>query len=112
MTQKLTLAAALAAALLTTACGSVRIARLNADPSRYRNHTVSVTGTVTNSVGILGTGGYQVDDGSGRIYVISATGVPSKGSRVTVTGTMTNGVTILGKAYGAAIRERHHKLRD
>ena len=47
-----------ALALFTAACGSVRIAKINADPSRYANRTVSVNGRVTNSIGILGTGGY------------------------------------------------------
>jgi len=96
---------------LLTACGSVRIARINADPSRYANRTVSVTGRVTNSVGILGTGGYQLEDESGRIYVLSRTGVPSRGSRVRVTGTVTPGATVLGQAVGVAIREQSHSVK-
>src|SRR5712691_8690817 len=99
-------------AALLSACGTVRIARINADPSRYRNRDVSVEGSVTTSFRALGTGGYQVDDGTGRIYVLSkGTGVPSRGSRVKVTGTVVNGATVLGTAYGTAIREREHKVR-
>ncbi len=98
------------AALLLTACGAVKISRINADPSRYQNRTVRVSGTVTNSIGALGTGGYQVDDGTGRIYVISGTGVPSKGAHVRVTGRVQSGVTILGHAFGTAIREEHHSV--
>ena len=96
---------------LLTACGSVRIARINADPSHYANRTVTVTGRVVNSVGVLGTGGYQMDDGSGRIYVISRSGVPSRGSVVQVTGTVTPGVQVLGSPIGVAIREERHRVK-
>jgi hypothetical protein len=96
---------------LLTACGSVKIGRINADPSRYANRTVSVTGRVTNSVGVLGTGGYQLEDETGRIYVLSRTGVPSRGSRVRVTGSVTPGATVLGQPIGVAIREESHSVR-
>ena len=70
-----------------------------------------VTGTVTNSIGVLGKGGYQIEDDTGRIYVISGTGVPSRGSRVTVTGTVIPGAEVLGTAVGTAIREQHHQVK-
>jgi hypothetical protein len=98
------------AALLLSACGSVKIARIAADPSRFQNKTVRVNGTVTNSFGALGTGAYQVDDGTGKLYVISSTGVPSKGSQVAVTGNVINGITVMGKSVGLALREHKHKV--
>jgi hypothetical protein len=98
-------------AVLLTGCAGTRIGRINADPSRYANRMVTVSGQVTNSVGVLGTGGYQLEDESGRIYVISRSGVPSRGSRVKVTGTVTPGVTVLGQAVGVAIREDHHSVK-
>jgi hypothetical protein len=102
----------LAAAFLT-ACGATKISRINADPSRYHNRDVSVEGSVTNSAGALGFGGYQVDDGTGKIFVLSTgTGVPSKGARVRVSGTVTSGATVLGKSVGTAIRERSHRVRN
>ena len=61
------------AAILLAGCAPLKIGRINADPSRFRNQTVHVTGTVTNSVGLLGKGGYQIEDETGRIYVISGT---------------------------------------
>ena len=100
------------AGLMLSGCATTRIGRINADPSRYRNRSVHVEGSVTNSFGALGTGGYQVDDGTGRIFVISAgSGVPSKGSRVKVNGTVMNGATVMGHSYGTAIREYNHKVR-
>jgi hypothetical protein len=98
-------------AVFLSACAGTRIGRINADPSRYANQMVTVSGRVTNSVGILGTGGYQLEDETGRIYVISRSGVPSRGSTVKVTGTVTPGVTVLGQPVGVAIREDHHRVR-
>ena len=100
----------LAGALLSTGCLSPTIARINADPTRYQNRTLRVSGTVVTSVGVLGTGGYQIDDGTGKIFVVSRTGVPGKGSRITVTGRVQAGVTVLGRSYGTAIREERHKV--
>lgn len=97
--------------LMLAGCGSTRIARIQADPMRYQNKSVRVTGTVVNSFGVLGKGGYQIEDDSGKIYIISATGVPSKGARVTVHGRVMPGATVLGKPIGTAIREQSHKLR-
>ena len=96
---------------LLTACGSIKIGHINADPSRYQNRVVHVTGTVTNSVGLLGTGGYQIEDETGKIYVISRRGVPSRGSRVSVTGVVSPGVQVLGNPLGVAIREERHRIK-
>lgn len=103
--------ALLAAPLLFTGCAPVTIARINADPSRYYHRTIRVDGTVVTSVGLLGTGGYQIDDGTGKIFVISRTGVPSSGSRVSVTGNVVGGAEVFGRALGTAIREEQHKVR-
>jgi hypothetical protein len=100
-----------AGALLLAGCGSVKIARINADPSRYRNRTVQVSGRVVNSVGVLGTGGYQIEDETGKIYVLSRTGVPSRGSQVTVKGKVSPGVEVLGTPVGVAIREQQHRVK-
>ena len=87
------------------------IGRITADPSRYQNRTVRVEGTVTTSVGLLGKGGYQIEDSTGRIYVISGSGVPSRGSHVTVTGQVVPGAEVLGTPVGVTIRERSHRVR-
>src|SRR5260370_31006003 len=101
----------LAAAILLAGCAPVTIGRINADPSHFRDRTVRITGTVTNSVGLMGKGGYQLEDTTGRIYVISGKGVPSRGSKVTVTGRVAPGAEVLGTAIGVAIREHSHSVR-
>jgi hypothetical protein len=98
--------------LLLTACGYTRIGRIAAEPYRYANRSVTVNGTVTNSLGALVAGFYQVQDDTGKIYVISNGGnVPPKGSRVSVSGHVTSGLTVGGRSFGTAIRENHHKIR-
>lgn len=110
MTQRISAAVLLFAGLLLSGCGAVKIGRINADPTRYRNRTVRVDGTVTTGVGILGKGGYQIEDETGKIIVVSTAGVPSRGSRVTVTGTVQSGVNLLGLNLGTALREQSHKV--
>jgi hypothetical protein len=100
-----------AAALLLTACGSTKIGRIVADPSRYQNRNVSVEGRVTNVFGALIAGVYQVEDDTGKIYVLSARGVPNKGVRVQVDGNVTPGINVMGKTFGTTIRERDHKVK-
>lgn len=108
--RKLLLLSMLAAALFLVGCEATTISRIKADPSRYQGKTVAVRGTVVNSVGILSKGGYEIDDGTGRIFVITDHGVPSSGARVVVQGTVFSGATILGQAVGVAIRETKHHV--
>jgi hypothetical protein len=100
----------LGGALFLAACEPVKISQIKADPAKYQSKTVAIRGTVVNSVGVLSRGGYEVDDGSGRIYVITSHGVPSSGAMVTVEGTVFSGATVLGQALGVAIRETKHSV--
>ena len=107
----LTTAFVIPAALLLSSCGSVRIGRLLAEPTRWQNRNVEVEGTVTNSFGAFVAGVYQVDDGTGKIYVISNGPVPTKGARVKVDGTLQSGVTLMGKSYGTALRSNRYRVK-
>lgn len=99
------------AALLLSGCArSLRIGQLNSDPSRYINRSVRLEGRVTNSFGALGTGGYQIDDGSGRIFVVSSRGIPAKGATVAVTGKVQSGVMVMGKSWGTTLAEENHRV--
>ena len=98
-------------AMLSAGCGSTHIGRVINDPGRYHNRNVTVEGTVTQSVGAFVAGVYQVEDSTGKIYVLSNRGVPSKGARVKVAGIFTPGVNVMGKSFGNVIRERDHKVR-
>ena len=102
--------------LVLTGCGATRIGRVLQEPYRYQNRDVTVEGRVTtafgaNIPGVNIPGVYQVDDGSGKIYVVSTRGVPGKDARVRVKGTVTPGVNVAGRSIGTAIREKDHKVR-
>lgn len=105
-----------ATAILLTGCGPTRIARILAEPARYQNRSVTVEGRVTtaygaNIPGLNIPGVYQVEDSSGKIYVYSTSGVPTRDSRVRVKGTVTPGLNIGGRSFGTAIRERDKDIR-
>jgi hypothetical protein len=100
----------LAAALLLSACETVKISDITNDPSKYRDKTVRVAGVVTTSFGVLSFGGYEIQDDTGKIYVISSQGVPAKDSRVVVEGSIWNGAMLNGQALGVAIRESKHEV--
>ena len=99
-------------ALLLTGCGSTRIGRILSDPARYQSRNVTVEGRVTQSVGAFVAGVYEVEDDSGKIYVLSNRGVPSKGARVKVSGNVTPGVSVMGRNFGTTIRERDHRVKN
>lgn len=96
----------LAAVFLLTACPSqTTISKINADPGRYRGKEVGIIGNVTDSYGVLGNGAYEVDDGTGRIWVATRRGVPSRGSRVGVKGRVLNGFQWGGRSFGTVLEE-------
>ena len=84
---RLTLVVVSLAALLSTACAT-KVNDILADPSRYRNRDVTVSGSVVDSFSIANRGAYRIDDRSGQLWVVSSSGVPRTGARVTVKGTI------------------------
>ena len=77
-----------AGTILLAACPSrVSIATINRDPARYADKDIAIAGRVASSFGAVGTGVYQIDDGSGTVWVYSSNfGVPSSGAKVAVVG--------------------------
>jgi hypothetical protein len=103
----------IAAVLLLTACPSrTTISKINADPARYRNKEVAVVGTVRDSYGALGQGAYELDDGTGRLWVVTKRGVPSRGARVGVKGYVHNGFNFGGRNYGTVLEETDRRTKQ
>ncbi len=100
----------LAAALLMSGCATVKIGRILDEPNRYQNRMVRVEGRVDSSFGAVVAGVYQVDDNTGKIYVLSNSGVPRKGARVSVKGRVMNGITVGTRSFGTTIREESHRV--
>ena len=103
----------LAGVLALTACPSkTTISKINQDPGRYRDKQVGLIGTVTNSYGALGNGVYELDDGTGRIWVVTTHGVPSRGSRVGVSGRVYTGIQYDGRNYGLGLKEEDRRTKS
>ncbi len=69
-------------------CEQKTINQIKAEPNRYANREVAIVGTVTKSISALGKGVYEVEDQTGKLWVVSETGVPREGARVIVRGTI------------------------
>ena len=107
------LSAILAAALALTACPSkTTISQINADPGKYQNKEVGLIGTVTDSYGVLGNGVYELDDGTGRIWIMTTRGVPARGSRVGVSGRAYTGLQFGGRNYGLGLKEEKRQAKS
>ena len=107
-------------ALVSTACASTHINQILADPSRYRDRQVSVSGSVVESYSFANRGAYQLGDESGQLWVVSDQGVPRKGARVTVQGTIREGfnlgslgdrVNLPAIGSGLVLMESSHKAK-
>lgn len=97
--------------LMITACDRLKIGEITSDPGRFQGKDVTVAGRVTHlSIGALGTGLYQIDDGTGKLVVLSETrGAPSEGAYVGVKGRVVPTFTFLGKSYATVLRESDRK---
>lgn len=103
----------LAGLLLLTACPSqTTISKINADPGRYRNKEVGVVGVVRDSYGVLGNGAYELDDGTGRLWVVTRRGVPSRGARVGAKGKIYTGFNFGGRNFGTVLEETDRASKD
>jgi RecJ-like exonuclease len=83
---------------------AIHIKDLLDKPQEYDGKTVRVQGTVTQSVGVLGTGAYEIDDGTGKIYVIAkGQGVPRQGAKTKAEGRFESVFSILGRTMAAIV---------
>ncbi|GAB4217808.1 MAG: hypothetical protein OHK0012_23800 [Synechococcales cyanobacterium] len=105
------LAVALAGILATTGCaqlarfgiGTTPIGTISQDPGSFQ--TVTVKGKVSNQFTLFGSGLYQVDDGTGTIWVVTQKGAPNLGADVVVQGEVNLGVNISGQNFGVSMNE-------
>jgi hypothetical protein len=113
MVRKLSLSVlVLTAVIALTACPSkTSISKINADPGEFRNKEAVIAGKVTDSYGALGQGAYEMDDGTGRIWVVTKSGVPTRGSRVGVKGRVYTGFNWGGRGFGTVIEETDRRSR-
>ena len=93
-------------------CKATNISKINSDPASYMAKDVTITGQVVNSFGAMNQGAFEVDDGTGRLWVWSSGfGVPGQGARVVVTGRVQAGVAVGGRFFANVLRETQpHKV--
>lgn len=77
-------------------CEQKTINQIMAEPGRYTNREVGITGNVVRSFSVMGAGAYQVDDGTGKMWVVAKSNVPREGARVGVTGKIQDGFNLGG----------------
>lgn len=66
------------------------IAEIRSSGRRFHDETVRVRGTVIETMGVLGSGFFQIDDGTGEIWVTTTQGIPSRDEVVVVEGRVTS----------------------
>ena len=93
--KKIYLCCLLALFLISFQCAStMRIGEIRNAPDQFHNKKVTISGTVdeTITLPILGVGVYQLNDGTGKIWIKPKERIPEKGKHVVVTGTLKVGI--------------------
>ena len=86
------------------------IAEVQRDPNRWVDHDVAVTGTVRRGFGALVLGAYQLDDGTGTLWVWSnGRPIPPDGARVGVSGRIIPTLTLGTRSFATILREEHRR---
>ncbi|HXI33261.1 MAG TPA: hypothetical protein VNH63_04205 [Gemmatimonadales bacterium] len=103
------LLAAIAALLFLSCKGTTPIKTLLDDPSRFDGQTVRISGDVQGSLGALGYGAYQLNDGTGTLSIVSeGNGVPRQGAKVGVEGTFRSAYTIGTQTAAVVVEQRRY----
>lgn len=101
-----TLLVGLAALLLVGCPPRESIAKITQDPGRYAHKEISIAGRVTDSFGAFGSGVFQVDDGTGTMWVFSKNyGVPGNGVTLAVVGVIEQGFAFGGRNFAIILLE-------
>jgi hypothetical protein len=101
---------ALGSLLLAGCPPRVSIAKLNRDPGRYAGREVTVAGRVVDSYGALGRGVFDIDDGTGTMWVLAGQyGIPAAGAKLAVTGHVEQGFSLAGRNFATILRETERR---
>ena len=93
--------------------GVTSIKTLLDDPSQYDHKTVRIAGTVEESAGILGYGGYRLNDGTGTLTVVTSKGgSPRTGARIGVEGEFRSGFTLGTSSIAAVVEGKRYTPKE
>ena len=107
---------AVLASVMLSGCGEGRtkISAVLNNTDKYMSKEIVIGGEVTKTYGInliiAEAGAYQLDDGTGKIWVTTKNGVPEEGQILAVRGKVSRGMRIAGESFGAIIQEKERRL--
>ena len=98
--------------ILAAGCGTKRISEILAHPEHFRDEDVAIQGMVVSSFSIAGIGAaYQVDDGTGRLWVFTRNRpAPPEHVHIYVGGRIETAVTLGQRTLGIAMHEKGRRL--
>ena len=92
-----------------------KISRVLAVPGDFENRDATIAGRVVRvfdpTQGLLGLAAYQIDDGSGTIWVISRNGAPSVGREVGLKGRVRRDFRLGTELLGAVLNEVERRTK-
>lgn len=77
--------------VFVTACSgflATPIKKIQANPRDYADKQVTISGTVVDSFSLVFIKYFMIDDGTGRMIVITQKPMPAKGEKIRVQGTI------------------------
>jgi hypothetical protein len=89
-------------AVVMGGCGVRSLNDVLANPTKYRDRSLTVRGTVAESASLMGRGAYRIVDRDQGLWVVTTGGAPRKGARVEVTGRLQDGYDVSG--FGERLR--------
>jgi len=96
-------------ALFLSCNGTTPIKTLLDDPQQFDGKTVRIAGEVQSSVGVLGYGAYQLNDGTGTLSIVSeGGGAPRQGAKVGVEGTFRSAYTLGTTTVAVLVEQRRY----
>jgi len=92
--------------MLSACSHRISVESINRDPGRFHDKEITVAGRVANSFGIADAGAFELDDGTGRLWILSDThDLPAHNSSVTVTGQIEQRFSFAGRTFIIILRE-------
>jgi len=93
------------AALLACGLVSTPIRQILDEPAKYEGRKVRISGEVVDAVNLLVLRYYRVEDGTGRIAVVTSGAVPRRGARVEVRGVVHQAFAIGDESLTVIVEE-------
>ena len=83
------------------------IEAIAADVGNFTGESITVGGKVveTFTLPFVKTGAYQIDDGTGKLWVVRDADIPARGAQIKATGTIAVGIVIGGENLGTVLLE-------